>query len=112
MWPLLLPAYWVVVLFVLRVEPGFQRSEIVGQSAGVKLTLPGHGFERVGPRLALAQAKHGIQLFTGRFVAVDRAAIERSFVTRGFAQRALELELVNPRKKITHIRHVRRHVIF
>src|SRR5882724_4534083 len=75
-----LPAYRVVVLLVLDVEPGFQRSEIVGQDAGVKLTLPGHGFEGVGPGFALAQAEHRIQLFAGDLVPVDRAAIERSVV--------------------------------
>src|SRR5437879_5985351 len=107
-----LPTHRIVVLLVLRVEPGFQRREIVGQGAGVQLPLPGHGFKSVRPRLALAQAEHRIQLRTSDFVPVDRAAIERSIVARRFTQSALELKLVNSRKEITHVGHVGGHVIF
>src|SRR5580704_10093137 len=110
-WPLRLPAYGVVVPFVLGVEPGLQWGEIVGQGARIYFALACEGFEGVGPWLALAEAEHCIQFFAGAFVSVNRAAIQRALVTGSFAERALKLELVNGRKEIAHVRNVGRHVV-
>src|ERR1700682_522628 len=84
-----LPANRVIVLFVLFVEPGFERREIIGQCAGVRDILPGEGLHSLGPGLTGAQSQHLIQLGACRFVSVNRAAMQRALITSFFSEGAL-----------------------
>src|SRR5579871_1280078 len=78
---------------VLLVEPLLERREIIEDGRGIDIFFAGHGFERFGPRMALSHLKHFCQLRARGFVAVNRAAIQRSGITRFAAQRAVKLEL-------------------
>src|SRR3954469_21187221 len=78
---------------VLLLEPRLQRLEVLEQRAAVRLPLPGHGEERVRPRLARAHREHVPQLPPRLLAAVIGALVERPLVPGGLAHRAVELEL-------------------
>src|SRR5713101_7090629 len=100
-----------LVARVLLVEPLFERREIIEDRGGVHLALAGHGFEGVGPGAALTHRQHLGELRSGRFVAVNRAAMERACVASLFAKRAVKLELQNKGQEITRVRNIGGHVI-
>src|SRR5205807_3416073 len=71
-----------MVGFVLFVKPGFQRREVVRQCGGIHLLLPCQRLQGFRPRLALSHCQHLVQLLSGGFVSVDRAAMQWSAVAR------------------------------
>ena len=61
-----------------------------------------------GHGLARAERQHRHELRAGRLAVVDRALVERPRVARGLAERAVELELVDAREEVAHVRRARR----
>src|SRR5438105_12861219 len=96
-----LPA--TVLPLVLLLQPRLQRLEVFEQRAPVHLPLAGHGFERIGPRLARAHREH-LPQFRARFLAaVERAFVQRALVSGRLAHRAIELELQDAGEEIPRI---------
>src|SRR5690606_20447102 len=85
--------------FVLLLQPGVERGEVVDDRAGVHLLLAGQFLEGLLPGLFGAVAEHLPELRAGLAVAVDRALRERALVAGRLAQRALHLELQDVREE-------------
>src|SRR5262245_50806965 len=93
----------LLVLGVLS-QPLLQRSEVFEQRRRVAACLAAQHGERLGPRAARAHREHLDQALARLTVAIDAAFVERSLVPRRAAERAMELELVDPREKVTDVR--------
>ena len=89
---LLLPAYRIVVLFILLVKPGLQRREIIRNRRRVHLLLAGQRRQRILPRLARAQRQHFVQPSPASLLLINRAAMQRPGVSSLPAQAPAETE--------------------
>src|SRR5579871_4546886 len=99
------------MLGILFVEKLFQRREIIENRGGVHLLFSADRFQRLGPWTAHAHLEHCGEFRARRLVGVNRATMQRTFVSGFLAQRAMKLELQNVGQEISRVRRARRHVI-
>src|SRR5262245_62098460 len=85
---------------VLLLQPLSQRGEVLEQRVRLDAALAGERLQRVGPGLAGAELQRGAQARSRLLAPVDRALVQRARVARRPAQRAVELELQQPRQEV------------
>ena len=85
--------------------------EIFDHRRAAHLPLAGKGFERIGPRLAGSHFEHGVEVLADFLIAVERAAVQRSFPASLVAGGLEELELQDSREEIAGVGYIARDVI-
>src|SRR5580704_13676626 len=95
---------------VLLRKPGAERREVLEQRAGVRLAPRANDFESLRPRLARTKREHRHELGSGFLAVVDGALVDGPLESCRLAERAMKLELVDARQKITEVRCARRDV--